>query len=176
MAAQCEQREGFHVDPFYGYVELLEHPSGYLEIVATSLLNDAMPFIRYRTGDLVEGWIEAPCACGRWHRRIGYILGRTDDVITNTSGQPVLPVQIRTDLGHTFSDMPPYTIVQHAHVGSYTLRLYTDDSKAARNADVVVDRLRQWLGEDADIAVQFMDAGKLHSVAGKHKIVVREPA
>lgn len=175
MAAQCEYQQGFHVDPFYGYVELINHPSGYKEIVATSLQNDVMPFIRYRTGDLVDGWIYSPCACGRSFPRLNQIFGRIDDIITDTSGQPVMAVQIRTDLSHAFSKMPPYSIVQYVNSKLYALRLYSDKSDAVNLGVKVTERLRHWLGKNAEIVIEVRPASEIHLTSGKHKTVIRDP-
>ena len=49
-----------HVSPEYGVIELVESDEGH-EIVATGLINDAMPFLRYRTGDLAEHGNGVPC-------------------------------------------------------------------------------------------------------------------
>lgn len=174
MAAQCKYRQGFHVDPFYGYVELVDHPSGYKEIVATSLHNDVMPFLRYRTGDLTEGWLDSPCSCGRSFRRLNQILGRIDDMITDTAGQPVIAVQIRTDLGQAFGNLPPYSIVQHGTTRLYSIRLYSDNPDVVDLGTRMTIRLRHWLGEDSDISVQVRPASDVHFNSGKHKTVYRE--
>jgi phenylacetate-CoA ligase len=51
-----------------------------------------MPLLRYRTRDLAS-YDEAPCPCGRTHRRISRIQGRTDDMII-IKGVNVFPMQI----------------------------------------------------------------------------------
>ncbi len=50
------------------------------ELVFTSLTREAMPLLRYRTGDLAS-LSRAPCACGRTLARISRIKGRTDDML-----------------------------------------------------------------------------------------------
>ena len=47
----------------------------------TTLLKEAMPLLRYRTGDIGSVTLE-PCACGRTTARIRGLRGRRDDMIT----------------------------------------------------------------------------------------------
>lgn len=62
------------------------------ELVITTLTRECSPMIRYRTRDVTSISAE-PCACGRTHRKIGRILGRTDDMLI-IRGVNVFPSQI----------------------------------------------------------------------------------
>ena len=62
------------------------------ELVLTTLDRDAMPLIRYRTRDLTR-IIPGPCPCGRTHRRIDRIKGRSDDMFI-VKGVNIFPMQI----------------------------------------------------------------------------------
>ena len=62
------------------------------ELVYTTLRREAMPLLRYRSGDLAC-FIPEPCACGRTHRRISRIQGRKDDMII-WKGVNIFPSQI----------------------------------------------------------------------------------
>jgi phenylacetate-CoA ligase len=62
------------------------------EIVLTNLVRRAMPILRYRTRDLAFLYPEG-CDCGRTHRRLSRILGRTDDMLI-INGVNVFPSQI----------------------------------------------------------------------------------
>ena len=62
------------------------------ELVLTILQRDAMPLIRYRTRDLTR-IIPGECACGRTHRRLARMKGRTDDMLI-INGINVFPSQI----------------------------------------------------------------------------------
>jgi len=62
------------------------------EVVLTNLIRHAMPLMRYRTRDLAFLHTE-PCDCGRTHRRLSRILGRTDDMLI-INGVNVFPSQI----------------------------------------------------------------------------------
>ncbi|HNV23398.1 MAG TPA: phenylacetate--CoA ligase, partial [Candidatus Omnitrophota bacterium] len=62
------------------------------ELVLTTLKREATPILRYRTRDLTR-IIPGPCACGRTHRRISRIMGRSDDMLI-INGVNVFPSQI----------------------------------------------------------------------------------
>ena len=62
------------------------------ELVLTSINREAMPLLRYRTRDLTS-LIPGPCACGRTHRRIHRITGRSDDMLI-VRGVNIFPQQI----------------------------------------------------------------------------------
>lgn len=99
LAFECVHKAGMHVweDAYIMEVvdpETLEPvPDGTEgELVFTILHREAMPIIRYRTRDLTK-IIDEPCPCGRTHRRIARIKGRTDDMLI-INGVNVFPSQI----------------------------------------------------------------------------------
>jgi phenylacetate-CoA ligase len=51
-----------------------------------------MPILRYRTRDMTS-IIPEPCACGRTHRRLNRIMGRSDDMLI-IRGVNIFPQQI----------------------------------------------------------------------------------
>jgi phenylacetate-CoA ligase len=99
VAFECEHKAGLHlwednflleiVDPATGE-PLAEGERG--ELVLTTLRREAMPIIRYRTRDITS-IIPEPCACGRTHRRLNRITGRTDDMLI-VRGVNIFPQQI----------------------------------------------------------------------------------
>ena len=72
MAGQCECSECYHVEPLYGYCELIDKNGEVIreegktgEIVATGFCNTGMPLIRYKTGDLAEWGFEKMLVVGK---------------------------------------------------------------------------------------------------------------
>jgi len=99
VAFECVFQEGMHLWEDYYILEILNPqtlsptPPGEVgEIVLTTIYRDATPLIRYRTGDLAS-LLEEPCPCGRTHRRISRIQGRTDDMFI-FRGVNIFPMQI----------------------------------------------------------------------------------
>lgn len=99
VAFECLEKNGLHlwednfiieiVDPVTGK-QLPEGEDG--EMVLTTLCREAMPVMRYRTRDITR-IIPGKCACGRTHRRISRILGRSDDMFI-VRGVNIFPQQI----------------------------------------------------------------------------------
>ncbi len=89
VAAEClDVRDGLHVHEDHFLVEVVDPESGAPldegvegELVFTTLVKEAMPLLRYRTGDIGSLTLE-PCACGRTSARIRGLRGRRDDMIT----------------------------------------------------------------------------------------------
>lgn len=86
-AFECRERKGAHVAEDFHLYEVLDPvtrdpvpPGEPGVLVVTYLLAEAMPILRYDTGDIVA-IDERPCACGRTGARIVRILGRADDMV-----------------------------------------------------------------------------------------------
>ena len=65
--------------------------------MVTSLTREALPVIRFRTGDLTRIVSREPCACGRTHLRIEPITGRVDDMLI-VKGVNFFPRQVEQAL------------------------------------------------------------------------------
>jgi phenylacetate-CoA ligase len=103
MAFECPEQKGMHVWEDNYIIEIIDPvtlkpvPDGEQgELVATTLLREGMPIIRYRTKDLTR-IIPGRCPCGRTHRRIERIMGRTDDMMI-LKGVNIFPIQIEKKL------------------------------------------------------------------------------
>jgi phenylacetate-CoA ligase len=99
VAFECEHKQGMHlwedqflleiIDPHTGEA-LPDGTSG--ELVMTTLCREAMPLLRYRTRDITS-IVPEPCPCGRTHRRLNRITGRSDDMLI-VRGVNIYPQQI----------------------------------------------------------------------------------
>ncbi|MDR0689869.1 MAG: phenylacetate--CoA ligase [Spirochaetaceae bacterium] len=99
VAFECQGKDGLHIWED-GYIAEIVNPDtlepardGEIgELVLTILCREATPILRYRTRDLSAFYTE-PCSCGRTHRRIHRITGRTDDMLI-INGVNLFPSQI----------------------------------------------------------------------------------
>ena len=97
VAGECvETKDGLHIWEDHFYPEIVAPATGAVlpdgafgEIVFTSLTNEAMPVVRYRTGDLTR----LLPGTARSMRRMEKISGRTDDMMI-VRGVNVFPTQI----------------------------------------------------------------------------------
>ena len=105
VSCEClETRDGSHINEDHFLPEVV-HPetgervpegeSGVL--VFTTLTKQAMPLVRYWTGDIAS-LSSAPCACGRTLIRMSAIIGRADDMLI-IRGVNVYPSQVADVLG-----------------------------------------------------------------------------
>ena len=99
VAFECVYKQDMHVWEDAYLIEIIDPETGQGlddgqkgEVVFTILTRRAMPLLRYRTRDLAFLHGE-PCPCGRTHRRLSRILGRTDDMLI-INGVNVFPSQI----------------------------------------------------------------------------------
>jgi phenylacetate-CoA ligase len=99
VAFECAHKCGLHLWEDHFLLELIDPETGEArpegecgELVLTTLCREAMPLLRYRTRDLTSV-IPGPCPCGRTHRRLSRIAGRTDDMLI-VRGVNIYPQQI----------------------------------------------------------------------------------
>jgi phenylacetate-CoA ligase len=99
VAFECTYQDGMHVWEDSFLLEVIDLRTGELlsdgkegELVFTSLRREGMPIIRYRTGDIATVYRKT-CPCGRTHRRISRIKGRSDDMLI-IKGVNIYPMQV----------------------------------------------------------------------------------
>ncbi len=99
VAFECTEQNGLHVWEDAYIVEIIDPltlepvPDGETgELVMTTLDRQAMPIIRYRTRDLTR-FLPGDCPCGRRHRRLDRISGRSDDMFI-VKGCNIFPMQV----------------------------------------------------------------------------------
>lgn len=99
VAFECKMQNGMHLWEDNYIVEIVDPetlepvPDGESgEMVLTTLDRTMMPILRYRTRDITR-IIPGQCECGRTHRRIDRIKGRTDDMFI-IKGVNVFPMQV----------------------------------------------------------------------------------
>lgn len=99
VSGECQMKEGLHVNEDHFIVEVVDPETGERvpegkegELVFTSLTKEALPVLRYRTGDLASLNLR-PCACGRTFARHTKVFARTDDMLI-VRGVNVFPSQV----------------------------------------------------------------------------------
>ncbi len=142
VAIECWEQQGLHIAEDHFYPEIINPETGEVlpdgewgELVITTLDREASPVVRYRTRDITR-IIPGECPCGRTHRRIDRIHGRTDDMLI-IRGVNVFPSQIE-DVMKTFPEMSSWYQIEvdtdHRSLDIVTL-------KAEPNPDVDLDSI-----------------------------------
>src|SRR5262249_51783967 len=96
FATECAEHNGHHLNADYGITEFLDDrkmpvPAGRVgTIVATSLHNLAMPFIRYETSD-ASSPMAGPCPCGRGFPMMHTVTTKQESIVTLPDGRLISP-------------------------------------------------------------------------------------
>jgi phenylacetate-CoA ligase len=185
VAIECEEaKEGLHIweDAFIPEIidpdtlePLEDGEEG--ELVITTIKKQAMPLIRYRTKDITK-IIKEPCKCGRTHRRIQKILGRSDDMII-IRGVNVFPSQIESVLMEIEGLAPHYQLIVDRINNLDTLEVQVEvDSKIFSDEIRKLQGLQNQIQKDIkDILgittkVTLVEARTLERSEGKAKRVI----
>ena len=135
VAFECQEQNGLHIWEDYYIVEIINPdtlepvPEGEVgELVLTTINREAMPLLRYRTRDLTR-ILPGECPCGRHHKRLDRMKGRSDDMII-LKGVNIFPIQIETIL------------LQFKELGSdYLITLETAESNDEMTVEVELSQL-----------------------------------
>jgi phenylacetate-CoA ligase len=109
-------KNGLHIWEDLFIAEIIDPKSGLVlpdgeegELVFTTITKEAMPVIRYRTGDLSH-LIAEPCVCGRTVKRMARIKARLDDMLI-IRGVNLFPSEIEKCLLSVENLAPHYQLV-----------------------------------------------------------------
>lgn len=152
VAFECQEQNGLHIWEDYFIVEIIDPvtlepvPDGQLgELVLTTINREAMPLLRYRTRDLTR-FLPGECPCGRHHRRIDRLQGRSDDMII-LKGVNIFPIQIEKILLKFKELSTDYFIVIDTKEGNDIMtieveinQMFTDDFIRLQNLEKEITR------------------------------------
>jgi len=107
VAFECPCQSGMHIWEDAYLVEIIDpetlepvEDGTFGELVLTTLDREAMPILRYRTRDVTR-ILPGDCPCGRVHRRLDRIRGRSDDMFI-IKGVNIFPIQVE----HVLMNIP----------------------------------------------------------------------
>ncbi len=184
VAFECEEQNGLHIWFDHYFVEIVDEEGEQVgegekgELVLTPLSKEAMPLLRYRTGDITYLMDYEKCACGRTHPKISRILGRADDMIV-VRGINVYPSQIE----HVLMNIPEVgdhfqvIISRNGPLDEITVRVEMRDeiftgelSDFRRIQEKIVRALQKEL--NVRVNVELVEKGTLERFKGKAKRVL----
>ena len=184
VSVECDQQAGLHIFEDHFLPEIVDPKSGEPlpygergELVLTTLTKEAMPIIRYRTGDITSLNPE-PSACGRTLVRMAKISGRTDDMLI-VRGVNVFPSQIEAVLLQVEGVEPHYQIIVDRQNVLDDLEVWVEVSESifadeVRRLEALSERLRRELYEMLGISarVKLVEPRSIQRSEGKAKRVV----
>lgn len=125
---ECQCGKGGHHHPELIITELIDPmgnpvlPGEAGELTITTLQVEAMPLLRFKTGDIARFYDE-PCACGRTTRQIGPIIGRHNQMI-KYKGTTLYPAAIFDVLDHAEFVENYYIEVSLDNYGNDTIAIF----------------------------------------------------
>ena len=153
VAFECQEQNGLHIWEDYFIVEIIDPvtlepvPDGQMgELVLTTINREAMPLLRYRTRDLTR-ILPGECPCGRHHRRIARLQGRSDDMMI-LKGVNIFPIQIEKILLKFKELSTDYLITLETKDGNDIMtievelaQMFTDDFSRLQQLEKNITRL-----------------------------------
>ncbi|HYX86735.1 MAG TPA: phenylacetate--CoA ligase PaaK [Gaiellales bacterium] len=180
VAGECvETKDGLHVWEDHFYPEVVDPATGEVlpdgergELVFTSLTKEALPVIRYRTGDLTR----LLPGTARTMRRMEKVTGRTDDMII-VRGVNLFPTQIEELILRVPGLSPHFQLVlaRPRRLDDLTVRVEARPGAAsaderARSEERLASLVKQSLG--VTVAVDVLEPDLIERSAGKAVRVV----
>ncbi|MDW7645830.1 MAG: phenylacetate--CoA ligase [Desulfuromonadales bacterium] len=144
VAIEChEAQHGLHIWEDHFIPEIINPDTGEVlpdgelgELVVTTITKEGIPMIRYRTRDITR-LIAEPCVCGRTHRRIARMSGRSDDMLI-IRGVNVFPSQIESVLVSIEGVEPHYQLIVEREENLDTLEIQVEVNEQTFSDEIKV--------------------------------------
>ncbi|KAB2370512.1 phenylacetate--CoA ligase [Actinomadura montaniterrae] len=157
VATECLQQDGLHVNEDHFIVEAVDPSTGEPvedgtpgELVFTTPTKQALPLLRYRTGDIAS-LTRGECPCGRTLVRMSKVVGRADDMIV-VRGVNVYPSEVERVLLGSGLVRPHYQLVVDRRSPAVRL-LVACEAVSGDPRERLVHDLHEALGLTADVVV-----------------------
>ena len=185
VAEECQAQDGLHVFSDVFLPEVIDPDTGEPrpdgkdgELVITTLTKEALPLIRYRTGDIVSITHEPCKVCGRTSPRMSKVRGRTDDMLS-IRGVNVFPSQIESVLLEVEGAKPHYQLIVDRQGSLDQLEVqveidegvFSDEIKVLEDLERRIHReLESVLG--LSVSVRLVEPRTIERSVGKAKRVI----
>jgi phenylacetate-CoA ligase len=177
LAGYCDKEDFYHVYSEYGYVELVDQKGNVLpweegqrgEIVGTSFINNTVPFIRYRTGDIAIVGPES-CSCGRNYKLLSKIEGRKQEYIVTSDGRAIaLTGAVFGQHWHAFAKIRQLQFVQN-EPGKVIIKIVKGSLYRQEDEKEIRDKLTRCAISGLEVVFEYVDEIPL-TARGKHLFV-----
>ncbi|MEL4305937.1 phenylacetate--CoA ligase family protein [Methanococcoides sp. LMO-2] len=174
-AYECSEHNGLHIDTERSIMEVVDDNGSQMSegigtILATSLHNYAMPFIRYSTGDMGH-IIEDKCGCGRGSKLLKEVMGRSVDMFITPEGKKVHGYFLMYIFWQHDDGIRNYQVIQK-QIDKILIKLVVEDTFNPDNLSLIRDAIKS-KSSSWDVEFEFVDSIEL-TKAGKYKFVINE--
>jgi phenylacetate-CoA ligase len=173
---ECSEQQGGHHHPELIIVEILDENNRPLppgiegELTVTTLGVEAMPLVRFKTGDIMVAH-DSPCDCGRNTLRLGPVVGRKKQMI-KYKGTTLYPPAM-DNLLNDFQEVESYVIeIYHNSIGTDEIGIKI----ASRNAsDVLLHDIKDHFRSKLRVSpkIEFCEAQEIQKL--RHSKLRRKP-
>ncbi|MEK3884495.1 AMP-binding protein [Paenibacillus sp. PL2-23] len=152
VAVECSQHKGYHVMEGHVKVEIVEPATGQKlpygktgEIVVTTLLREAMPMLRYRSGDI--GYLQpSACSCGLT-MDVLHLRGRMENIVS-LGGEDYSPFMLE----HFLMELPEVGMWYHLKPEQGGLRIEVEPFRTTLTDEQLAERVRKHMQDRLGVA------------------------
>ena len=163
VSTECQQRQGMHIHSDHFIVEVIDPETLQLldagqegELIITSITADAMPLIRYHTGDIGTLLPYESCSCGRTHPKVSLIRGRVAQVF-KVQGKKLLPIDVEAVVASIPELGDEYQVVIDSPDEVNKLKVRVEHAPGQQGVTAIKNKteeaLYQKLGVDSEVEI-----------------------
>lgn len=170
-AKECSEHNGLHIETERSIMEIVDDNSqledGVGRILATSLHNYAMPFIRYDTKDLGH-IVSDVCGCGRGSKLLKEIVGREQELLETPEGK-FIHGEFFTHIFWEIKGVKEFQIVQNK-LDKITVKMVVEENFDEKQMDKIREIIKR---RSSEWKVEFMLVDQIERTkAGKYKFII----
>jgi phenylacetate-CoA ligase len=173
-AFECSEHEYLHIDTERSIMEVVDENNSQItdgkgSILATSLYNYAMPFIRYDTGDIGD-MVDDVCSCGRNHKLLKEIIGRQQDILQTPEGN-YIHGEFFTHIFWEIDGIKEFQLIQN-NLDSILIKLIPDSNFDEKQLEYITKTISK---RSNGWNVKYKLVDKIDKTkSGKYKFVINE--
>jgi len=174
-AYECSEHLGLHIDMERSVMEVVDRNGYQLDegegrILATSLHNFAMPFIRYDTGD-IGCILSERCSCDRRYKLLKELVGRSVDILITPEGMNVHGWFFLYIFWEYCKGIREYQVVQE-ELERIVIKIVLEDDFDERQLYKIRESVKK---RSAGWHIEFKFVDKIERTgAGKYKFVINK--
>ena len=171
-AFECSEHCGLHIDTEKSIMEIVDDTGSQMNegtghILATSLHNYAMPFIRYDTGDMGH-IIEDVCGCGRRFMLLKKVVGRQQEMLQTPEGK-FIHGEFFTHIFWNILDVIEFQVIQKS-LNKIIINIVTNKDFDGKQVETIRQIIKR-KSSGWDVEFRFVDEIE-RTKAGKYKFII----
>lgn len=171
MALGCGYSNNLHLNFESGITELMKFGDDNYKFIGTTLINYAMPLIRYEINDITGGFANYECDCGRKSILIKPINTKLEDFVRTPDGRMISASIL------TFPFKEPKGILESQIIQedeySIIIKITTDNNYNLTQKENLIKDIRQCIGNEMKIYIE--EVPEIHRTKnGKFRFVINK--